>query len=428
MNSGEWSDRDKDVHEGALPTVSAIVCVNDIGHITYLNDAAQRLLELTPEDYGLVLSDALPELAQVLPENEDAFQTREVVRLRSGKSLTAIIQSEPIASDTRCLLIQDLDASSLHLDRRRRAEQLQAASKMASRLSHEINNPLAAVIAGLQTLESETYLHAEDRFVLGLVLEEVRTIHRIMESFSEFTRVDPSKVENVRPIDILERCIAAVAPLASKKHVIIKLGQGPEDVTFYADERALIQALTRLVWNAVEASPPDAALSLGWRELGGHETEALLPGFRGRVLGIFGEDRGKGLPEDLSISTIFRPFVTTKASSVGLGLSVAQEIIERHGGVVVLCSRRGGGAIFEALFPIADDTERIIGSSAKPCAITKELKSRFCWILKGAKRRTEHGIWTEECRMCSHFRARNLTVYHKPRADVEKDRLCRAPF
>ncbi len=63
-------------------------------------------------------------------------------------------------------------------------------------------------------------------------------------------------------------------------------------------------------------------------------------------------DSGNGIPED-KFGMIFEPFFTTKAAGTGLGLSIARTIVETYGGRILASNRRGGGAVFRVILPLA---------------------------------------------------------------------------
>jgi hypothetical protein len=147
---------------------------------------------------------------------------------------------------------------------------------------------------------------------------------------------------------------------------------------------------------------------LGWRRLGESETSATAPEHEGSIVGIYGEDTGLGLPSDLSVSTIFKPFVTTKRSGIGLGLSVTQEIIEAHGGLVFLRPGNRGGAMFEVLMPIWTEDRTNARSGAQSVSECRSL-APLCWTEKGKTHHKDTGEWAPECIECRVFRSYNLT-------------------
>ena len=106
------------------------------------------------------------------------------------------------------------------------------------------------------------------------------------------------------------------------------------------DEAALKQAIINLVQNALEASPPGAAVELEAENAGGE--------VRLRIL-----DRGAGI-EDGLLDKVFEPGVTTKTRGSGLGLTIARALLRQHGGDLALHGRAGGGCTAVLRLPGAE--------------------------------------------------------------------------
>jgi len=193
------------------------------------------------------------------------------------------------------------------------------------------------------------------------------------------------------------------------------------------------RAIENLVRNALEATKSGGEITVGWRELGESERESIFPGFVGPVVGIYGEDTGGGLPKDLTQSAILRPFVTTKRSNIGLGLSIAQEIVELHGGILFLGGSPQGGMTFEVLIPAINavcDTRSPAtgpckavssGQHGAPCGTKSADAPDLCWVLRGRDHRKQTGKWPETCVNCPVFKSHNLQSYFDRRDVSGKD-------
>ncbi|MFO0809855.1 MAG: ATP-binding protein [Gemmataceae bacterium] len=105
-----------------------------------------------------------------------------------------------------------------------------------------------------------------------------------------------------------------------------------------ADPDQLRQLLFNLIINALEASAHDSVVEVA---LTSQDYSIEL-----RVL-----DRGVGLPDELG-DQIYEPFVSSKDSGLGLGLSICRRIVEDHGGTLQAANRPGGGAVFAVQLPI----------------------------------------------------------------------------
>jgi signal transduction histidine kinase len=102
------------------------------------------------------------------------------------------------------------------------------------------------------------------------------------------------------------------------------------------------QALSNIICNAAQATPPGTTVDIEVRRSGQQPEE---------VVAFEVSDRGAGLAAD-TLARLFRPFFTTKASGHGLGLAVSQHIVVEHGGRITARNRTGGGAQFQIAIPV----------------------------------------------------------------------------
>lgn len=219
-----------------------------------------------------------------------------------------------------------------------RAEQLASVGQMAAGIAHEVRNPLSAIKLLVQAAgERSGGFPQRDLRVLE---EEIGRLEEIVSGFLDFAR--PPRPE-LRPVDVrplVEQVVENVRPRAEVQGVALALAAG-EEVHAVADPNQLRQVVYNLLFNALEAQPG-----------GGHikVTVAPAPGDPGG-LRLTVEDGGPGLPPGLG-DRVFEPFVSTKATGLGLGLSVCRRIAESHGGT--LSAESGpAGATFTLSLPAA---------------------------------------------------------------------------
>jgi signal transduction histidine kinase len=148
-------------------------------------------------------------------------------------------------------------------------------------------------------------------------------------------RIAPTR-QAVRPW--LEGVLSSHRPLARMRGVelVAEFDGAPDEATF--DPRHLEHALVALVTNAIQASPDGGSVTLGCRGSAGFwEVEV--------------RDQGEGIgPETLP--KIFRPYFTTKRDGTGIGLAVAQQVVQGHGGEINVRSSAGLGTCFTVRVPI----------------------------------------------------------------------------
>jgi PAS domain S-box-containing protein len=394
-------------------------------NVILANAAARTCLGLDEGVIGRDLLDAVPGGPDLLIDTVGEQETTIEMSGEEGNAKVIEFTSERLREDgPRVICFRDVTRSTEREERRRRAEQLSVAGKIASRFSHEIRNPLASILAGLQALEKEPALSTENSFLLELVLEEVRSTERLLKRLVDSVRTDFTSPRRIVVGPLLKNALESLQPLASARDTTLQLIAGPASASVTADEDAMVRVLGNLLENFLEASRTGDVIKLGWRDIGDQEKKSRLPGCTGSVLGIFGEDSGRGIPHDLSFSSIFRPFVTTKDSITGLGLALAQEIIEAHGGIFCVGEVPTGGMNFEILLPVEDQIpcweSREAGICAanhcvgpcEDCEVNQAGNGLFCWELMGRSHRMAKGVWPDACINCSIFSTCNLFLYY----------------
>jgi signal transduction histidine kinase len=413
---------------------AGLIAVDSNERILLANESAKALLSITGDPIGKRLAEVTPHWQPLLAPT--MLEQQERLAVATGEDTQRIVQfaSEGI-NQGKYRLILLWDATKLAEDERRRlrAQQLEAAGRIAARLSHEMRDPLAVIFAGIQSLERESSISKDDATSLGFVLDAARAVVRTLKRFVDSSSPGAAAGAVVPVHRLLGDCIEDLKSIAADKGVSLKLLGGPENVELFVDEKTMSRAVKNLILNSLEACKHGDSVKISWRELSQHEKTLTFPGFAGKVVGIYGEDTGSGLPQDLSESSIFRPFITTKPSGTGLGLSVAQEIVELQGGVISLSSLATGGTVFEILLPAGErvpcwkvaETEScedpVCGTTCDDCEVKNSGSAQFCWVVKGRHHRARSGFWLQRCLGCPVFRSLNLAAYFDPRGRPRKD-------
>lgn len=244
------------------------------------------------------------------------------------------------------LRMQEMQSELVHFSR------LSAVGTMASALAHELNQPLTAVANYLEA--SRDLLDSPDpetREILRGALSEAATqavrageIVRKLRSYVSRGEVD------ARPVSLRPLLLDAVALTKTSRDradipVIITL-DAPVDRVL-ADPIQVQQVVINLIRNAM-----DAMTGLENARIEIRAAPADEPGF----VEISVCDNGPGLSPEMK-ETIFKPFATTKAQGMGLGLSICQTIVEAHGGSIRAVAAPAGGTCFR--FTLRQDTGKL---------------------------------------------------------------------
>lgn len=224
-----------------------------------------------------------------------------------------------------------------------RAEQLAWAGQMAAGIAHEVRNPLMAIKLVIQALaEGRGGNHLRPRDI-SVLEEEIVRLESIINSFLDFAR--PPRLTK-RPVEIgplVEQVAAGIHARADLQGIEIQTSLPRIPVVVEADENQLRQLLYNLGLNGIDAQPSGGQLRIAV------EVERPDPAVP-PMLVIRVEDDGPGLPAHLG-ERIFEPFVSSKESGMGLGLSICRRIVESHGGEISAAHHALGGAVFTVRIP-----------------------------------------------------------------------------
>jgi two-component system, NtrC family, nitrogen regulation sensor histidine kinase GlnL len=218
-------------------------------------------------------------------------------------------------------------------------------------LAHEIKNPLAGIRGAAQLLVRDA--NPDELELVNLIVEETDRVRRLIDRMESFGDDAPTTFAPINVHASLER-VAALAENGFASGVSIKRRFDPSIPDALGDEDQLIQVFLNLARNAVEAAQGRAEgaeiiLATAYR----HGVRVRTPSGQARdlPLEIAFYDNGRGVREDLR-DCLFEPFVTTKASSGGLGLPLVQKIVSAHGGVVDFESEPGR-TVFRVRLPLS---------------------------------------------------------------------------
>jgi signal transduction histidine kinase len=225
----------------------------------------------------------------------------------------------------------------------RRSERLAALGHLSAGLAHEIRNPLGVIKGSAemlhQKLEESNPLASE---LAGYISSEVNRASALVTRFLDFAR--PLRTETrLQPVTaLIDQALNSVAGHWQGGNVTVLRDYRRDLPLVPLDEKLCEQAFLNLVQNAYEAMEPDGG------SLRVAVSAARLNGRDGVEIRL--QDSGPGVPGEMR-DQIFNPFVTTKKTGVGLGLSIVSKIVDEHHGTIRLENTDGNGAGFVIFFP-----------------------------------------------------------------------------
>lgn len=207
---------------------------------------------------------------------------------------------------------------------------LAALGEMSAVLAHEIRNPLASLKGHAQLLSERVEDDPALARKVARIVDEATRLEALTHGLLDFARTGRLELSEVDPAALLRRCADA------STHPDIEVEAAGAPARFRLDAPKLERVLGNLLDNAAQAAPEATV-------------HARVHGDARRlVLEI--RDHGPGVPPE-ERARIFEPFHTTRTRGTGLGLAVAQRIVEQHGGTIEVLDAPGGGACFRVTLP-----------------------------------------------------------------------------
>ena len=224
------------------------------------------------------------------------------------------------------------------------AGKLTALGQMSAGISHEVNQPLAAIrnfaSNGIKLIERDRIAEAQDN--LDQITVQVDRINRIIKNLRGFARNESERVEPVDLVAVVHDALRLAERRLREEGITVETALPPSPVMVSGGPVRLQQVIVNLMGNAMDAmrDQPDKRLSL--------TTEHAIDG---NTVRLRVSDTGSGLVEP---DRVFEPFYTTKrpGDGVGLGLAISSGIVNDLGGRLTARNAEGGGAVFEMQLPI----------------------------------------------------------------------------
>jgi signal transduction histidine kinase len=221
------------------------------------------------------------------------------------------------------VLYQDLTELATLREKAERAERLAVLGQLAAGLAHEIRNPLGAISGSVELVRDADVLGAEDKRLLGTVLGEVDRVNELVSTMLELGR--PTTPER-RVVDVAD-IAHAVVELARRQASTVTLLLESSPAMASVDPGQMRQVLWNLVKNAIQFSPKYGEVLVRARSEEGRMRLEV-------------EDHGRGI-DAADVGRVFDPFFTKRAHGVGLGLAIAKQIVDAHGGTLTVESAPG---------------------------------------------------------------------------------------
>jgi signal transduction histidine kinase len=290
----------------------------------------------------------------------DNLITQTLITEKKLQSLNIFANQAALALEN-ALMYEELKAFSSQLeDRVRKAsarleetqrqlfqsEKLAALGKLSAGIAHEIRNPLTSIKILIHSLVDETATDASREKDLAVIETEIGRVNKIIKQFLDFARPRPPSLEPMDVRTVLEETLALLIYEMEAQGVSLERNYSPDLPPIPMDREQMKQVFLNLMLNAAQAMDRGGKLTIHTALRSQH------PGDRNSPLVEIGiQDTGPGLSGDIR-AKIFEPFFSTKEEGIGLGLPIAQRIVEEHGGEIRVGSSPGEGTTFYVILPL----------------------------------------------------------------------------
>jgi len=359
---------------------------NSLVNVSCVSRLADGLVSLTRQAPSVVLLDLN------LPDSHGAETFRKILDHAPGVPVVILSGQDDEALAIKALHqgVQDYlvkgDITSNHLERAMRYamerqallrtlemsrhQQLEFKNQFLSHVSHELRTPLTCIHQFVTILMDGLAgeINPEQRYHLATVLNSVHQLRAMIRDLLEATRAESGKIR-IQPrcitiVDLIQQAVSMMSATAKEKHVGLEVGLDTRIPFVYADADRVLQVLINLIDNGIKFTPPEGSVLV----------KACMVEADPNMVYVSVSDTGCGIsPEARSL--IFERLyqdpnsVDNNRAGLGLGLFIAKELVELHGGKMWVASELGNGSTFsftlpvyslaKLLFPVVTDQGRL---------------------------------------------------------------------
>jgi len=349
----------KNFMESIFQSIASGIMVTGVNEmITYVNLAGERILGFSKDELiGKPLSSLnlreKQSVVQSLLDNPEDLDTRKEGWMRKKDSAEVPVGfSINNHLDNRGKLIgkivifRDLTSIYKYQEEILRMDRLVSLGKLSSGIAHELRNPLAGIKTTAQALGEELTEKDPRREYLQRITKEIDRLNELLKTFFSFAKPQKLNLTPCHVRDIINEIIPFLIKEIADKGIRFEEKYDSHLPRIKADKTQMHQVFLNLFLNAIQAMPEGGELKIGVSSF----VSAGGDGPRQNFVKAVVSDTGKGIPPHM-IDRIFDPFFTTKPKGIGLGLSIAYQIINKHGGTIKAESEWEKGTSFVITLP-----------------------------------------------------------------------------
>ena len=323
-----------------------IITMEDETNSIFANTSAKQFLDLDEKDICGYMEEC-PEYNTEFWSMVNSGEIHENKKVLFGTKKTCYcflasqtqLFNEKNESIGRIFYFIDISDTEELEKRMHQSEKLALVGEVAAGAAHEIRNPLAVIHGFISLMNQSLSDEEKKRFYLPLLMKELERINYIIEEMLLLSKPGAPVMKKVSMQDIINELLPLIthsSKFTEKDKLIFDVKLQPHILK--VDEKQIKQVLHNLIRNSMEAMDGEGVITI-YSQV--HEDSYCL----------YIEDTGKGIPLHMQQS-LYQPFSTSKDSGTGLGLPIAQRILESHGGQIKLLSTSSRGTVFVIKFPL----------------------------------------------------------------------------
>ena len=300
------------------------------------------------------VDEILGGLSRVLTEESNRAFVGEVVALAQGKKYyEAEFKNRTLRGETKqcnviCAVVPAYEQSlakvlvcivDLTPQKKLEAEliksqRLAAIGETAAKVGHDLRNPLQGITGALHLLRQESLTAEERNEMLQVIEKSVHYSEAIIRDLSDYSAEIKLKLAEATPKSIVRDAAGAVK--VPRDVTVQDLSE--DQPTLRVDPERMRRVFINLIQNAIDAMSQGGTLTVSSKKSDGNVEITLT-------------DSGSGMSKKI-MENLWKPFQTTKAKGLGLGLAICKRIVDAHGGSISVTSKAGEGTTFTMQLPL----------------------------------------------------------------------------
>lgn len=331
---------------------SGVITLNSKGTIRMANKSAIDTLNLSTGKNIKKLSPEIHEISECfISKNNQHRIIQEQVKINTEETTKEFLirivclDYDNAKDKIKTILLTFDDITDL-----KSAQKLDAWADVARRMAHEIKNPLTPIQLSAERIRrrfGKQISQDQELFtdLTQIIIRQVEDLRSLVNEFSDFGRMPAAIFEKQNLISIIREIVLLQS---NRSNIKINLDLESSELPIHCDTLQIKRVLTNLIENGINAIEENNKNSSGSIDI-----VAKISQNSNIHLKII--DDGPGIPEDIDISKLFDPYITTRKKGTGLGLAIVKKIIDEHKGSVNLLRRKPNGTTVSIVLPLEKD-------------------------------------------------------------------------